>query len=431
MPKTVHRVKLTKRCVEALKTRTRDYFTWDSEIPGFGVRVLASGKRSYLVQYRNKGGRSRRYTIGLHGPVTAEKARETALLLVGSIKHGKDPAEERSRELNALTVSELCDEYLNACEAGHVMTRAGYSKKPSTLEIDRGRIERHIKPLIGRRKLYDVSRTDIERFMQNVIDGETAVDVKTKPRGRAIVEGGRGTATRTVGLLGGIFTFAVARGYRPDNPVRGIKRPADNKRQRILSTEEYGQLGAALLKLEKKNATAALAARLLTLTGARRGEILALEWAHVDISGRCLRLPDTKTGASVRPLGMAATKVLQNLKKDDKVKFVFPSTQGEGHYVGLPKAFSETCAEAKLEGATLHTLRHSFASVANELGFTMPTIAAMIGHSVGSITGRYIHHLDRALIAAADSVSKRIVDMLDGVDLQKGEVHALKTPVSA
>ena len=193
--------KLTKRIVDQALPAAKDYFIWDEELPGFGLRVFASGRRSYLVQYRAEG-RTRRVTIGLHGVWTPEAARKEALALLGQVARGGNPAEKRQLDVEAITVREFCDRYLADCEASLVLGKGRRPKKRSTIEIDRGRINRHIIPLLGRRKVKDLTPTDINRFLRDVVAGKTAADAKTKTHGRAIVRGGIGTGTRTVGLLG-------------------------------------------------------------------------------------------------------------------------------------------------------------------------------------------------------------------------------------
>ena len=232
--------KITKRAVDAAKPGEHDAYLWDTDLSGFGLKVTPAGRKTYLVQYRVGGrrGRTRRVTIGRHGsPWTPESARKEAKRLLGEVGAGHDPAEERTQARHDPTVADLCDLYVaEGCA----------TKKPSTVTTDRGRIERHIKPLLGRRKVASISRPDVQRFMQDVANGKTAADIKTGKGGRAIVTGGKGTATRTVGLLGGIFTFAIERGFRPDNPVRGVKRFTDKKFERFLSAAEIARLGDAL-----------------------------------------------------------------------------------------------------------------------------------------------------------------------------------------
>ena len=285
--------KLTKRCVDAAAPRASEYFLWDDELPGFGLRVFNSGKRSYLVQYRADG-RTRRVTIGLHGVWTPDEARREARALLGRIAKGENPAEEREFDRKAITVKELCERYLADAENGLVLGKKRLPKKASTLATDRGRIDRHIIPLLGSRLAKDITTADVNRFMRDVSTGSTRITVKTRPRGKAVVRGGRGTASRTTGLLGGIFTYAVGLGIVASNPVRGVRRPADLVRDRRLSDEEYRVLGRILEAAEQtdERRTAIAMIRLLALTGCRRGEIINLRWDEVDEARGCFRLRD-------------------------------------------------------------------------------------------------------------------------------------------
>jgi integrase len=193
-----------------------------------------------------------------------------------------------------------------------------------------------------------------------------------------------------------------------------------------LSLDDYAALGAAVSKAESAGISwqTIAAVRLLALTGCRRGEIDHLRWNDVDFENMCLRLDDTKTGRSVRPIGSAVTSVLLNLPKPES-GFVLPAIRtsnmksdrqnADRPFCGLPRAWKRVLrfapeTEPALTKLTPHGLRHSFASLANELGYTEPTIAALLGHSQHSITSRYIHHVDKALVAAADHISGKIAN---------------------
>src|SRR5262245_48588216 len=190
---------------------------WDRSLTGFGARRQKSDAVAYVLFYRTKQGRQRWFTIGKHGaPWTPEAARDEARRLLGDVAHKADPAAEKRAARNAQTISELCDLYLADAEASRLVTRRGLPKKASTLVTDRSRIECHIKPLLGRRAVASVTRGDVDAFMFDVAAGKTAGKTKTKGRGLAHVRGGRGTASRTVGLLGAIFSYAVRHRMRPD-----------------------------------------------------------------------------------------------------------------------------------------------------------------------------------------------------------------------
>lgn len=392
--------------------------TWDAKLPGFGARRQQSEAVSYVLFYRTKEGRQRWFTIGKHGaPWTPESAREEARRLLGEAAHGTDPAADKQSKRKAKTVTELCDSYLSDAKAGRILTRNRAAKKASTLAIDVGRIERHIKPLLGRRAVTTVTREDVEAVLHDIAAGKTAGKTKTaKKRGLARVRGGSGAANRVVGLLGAIFTYAVRHRMRADNPVRGIVLFADGKRDRRLSDDEYGALGRALREAETARIwpAAIAAARFLAIAGWRSGEALGLRWHEIDLPRRTATLGDTKTGKSVRPLSHAACDVLHSLTRSGDL--VFPATRGSGDVMlsGFKKMWKKIAELGKLPpDVTPHTLRHSFASLAGDLGYSELTIAALVGHKGRTITSRYVHSADAVLLAAADAIANRTAELMD------------------
>lgn len=396
---------------------------WDSAVGGFHARRQQSETVSYIVAYRTAEGRQRWQTIGRHGsPWTPDEARETAKRILGHVVEGADPAAEKRAKRKAASVGELCDLYMADAEAGRLLTRRKAAKKPATVATDKGRVERHIKPLLGRMKVAAVTREDVDGFMHAVAEGKTAARTKTaKKRGLANVRGGKGTATRTVGLLGSIFSYAVRHRMRPDNPVHGVVRFADGRRERRLSDDEYKALGEALGAAKTAGVwpAAVAVAKFLVLTGWRSGEALGLKWSEVDMVRRTAILADSKTGRSMRPLSKAACEVLRSLSRSDEEALVFPATRGDGRMTGFPKLWAKMAKLGGLPGdVTPHTLRHSFASLAGDIGYSETTIAALVGHKGRSITSRYVHAADAVLLAAADAVADRAEALMAGVVMQ-------------
>ncbi len=321
-------VKITKRVVEAADAREKDYLIWDDELPGFGLRIFSSGKRSYVIQYRTRG-RSRRYTIGLHGAWAPETARREARVQLGRVAGGDDPVEDRQLDHKAITVKELCTRYLADLKAGLILGKGG----------------------------------------------------------------------------------------RPN----GIRKPKDNVRKRRLSEAEYRILGGMLRAAAKqeKYATIVDIIRQLALTGCRRSEMIGLKWTEADAETSCLRLEDSKEGESIRPIGLPVVEYLDRRRTDDVGTYVFPG-QGEDNAFGsFPNHWKHIFKDSPLSDVTPHVLRHSFASIANDLGFTEVTIAALVGHAKGSVTSKYIHTLDTALIMAADTISGYIQGLLDGIEFKQ------------
>lgn len=397
--------KLTKVAIDRSNPRDTDYFLWDGELKGFGIKIAKGGRKAYICKYRVGTGRNaptRRMTIGAHGsPWTLEQARTEARKVLGRAANGEDPAKEKQDAKKQITVAELCDLYLE---------QGTGTKKASTLATDRGRIGRHIKPLLGKKKIPDVNRADIKRFMQDVANGKTASDIKTGFRGRAIVKGGKGTASRTVGLLGGIFSFAFDNGLIEVNPVRGIKRFADKKGDRYLSQQELVAFGQAMRDAIANglNPQAVDILKLLIFTGARKGEIETLKWSEVDFEAGYCRLGDSKTGQKIIRLNAGALEVLASISRMEGSPYVFPAHRGEGHYQGTPKVWRAIRTSAEFEDVRLHDLRHSFASIAVSGGASLPIIGALLGHTDSATTQRYAHLHDDPLKAASETTGNKI-----------------------
>lgn len=435
--------KLTKRVVDGLQSDGAKHGTlfWDDELNGFGVRVFPSGLKTFVIKFRAHCGRQRRLKLGAFGPLTAEHAREKAKLELAKVIDGEDPADDRDQRRAALTLNKLCDLYLEAAGAGLVIGRKGVPKKQSTLDSDRSRIDAHIRPLLGHVRAAEVMRADIETLKRDVALGKTAKDRMLGPRRRSIVRGGKGVVTRLLGTLGAVFAWGQENGYVDHNPVRGVKRFADQQKKALLTSEQYHWLARALdwldVRLDRHgqrmhSAVGLAAIRFIALTGVRRGEAQSLRWDEVDLHGTCIALGETKTGPSLRPLSRAAFALVD--VQPAIADYVFAGGSEMKGYWGLPGLWLTVQRMAKrlagkeaaacrvappgagpLDGLTLHSLRHSFAGVAESLGATIPTIAALLGHRLGGVTGGYIlKRMDVLLIDAANRVADQVALQMRG-----------------
>jgi integrase len=404
--------KITKRAVDALQAESdRDVFVWDAELRGFGVRAKPSGVKTFLIQYRNMEGRTRRLVLGQYGVLTPESARHLARKKLTAVAEGADPAADRQGVRVGMSVKEVCDWYLEQAEAGRLLGRNRRPIKASTLKSDRSRIETHIKPLLGVRLVSRLTLHDIEGMQADIAAGKSARGRK-KGRGGSST-GGPGVASRAISTLRALLGHATRLGVIGRNPAEGVRQLAVGSRKRRLSEDEIRRLGRVMREAaaEGEHPTGLAAIRLMLLTGFRRMEVLGLRRPWFSRSDHCIRFPDTKSGEQVRALGEAAMDCIEAQSNRVGSLFVFPADWGDGHFIGVVRVLDRICRKAKLEGVTPHVLRHTFASVAGDLGFSELTIAGLLGHSAHGVTQRYVH-LDTALVVAADRVSKEIAKML-------------------
>ena len=394
---------LTKRYVDSLKPGQKDdLVSWDSELKGFGIRVKPSGVKSYMVQYRNAAGRSRRLTIGKHGPLTPSDARKLAKGKLGQVDKGRDPTEEARQTLTAPTVAELAERYIQE----HAIPK----KKARSVEEDRALLRRFLLPKFGRRKLAAITRADVQSLHHSL-------------------SGTPYQANRALALFSKMFNLAERWGLRPDgsNPCRHVERYREKRRERFLSNDELARLGQALSEAEA-NATeppsAIAAVRLLILTGCRLQEVLGLRWDQVDYERRQLRFEESKTGQKTVALGAAALEVLSGLPRLEGNPYVIPGKKDGAHFVGMPKVWQRIRKQADLEDVRLHDLRHSFASVGAGAGLSLPIIGKLLGHTQAATTQRYAHLADDPLKQAADTISNEIAAAMSGKP--KGQVTPIR-----
>lgn len=402
--------KLTKRFVDTLKPGMRDVVYWDDDLSRFGVRVKPSGAMTYVVQYRNTAGRTRKLALGRVGVLTPDQARQRAAKALGRVADGEDPSATRHTQRADLTVAQLVERYLTEGRASKP------AKKASSWASDASNLRRHVVPLLGRKQLASLTSDDIQKFQRDVTEGKTKADEKTRRRGRAIVKGGPAAAARATVVLSAMLQWAVSRKFRPDNPGKGVKLNKPKRRERFLSGPELARLGDAFAKADREglNRNSLTILQLLVLTGARRNEIASLRWEHVDFERKALRLPDSKTGSKIVPLGAPALAVLNGQPRKKGSPWVFPATRGKGHHVGMAGVWRKLRAAAGLKDVRMHDLRHGFASVAVADGGSLYLVGKVLGHTQAATTQRYAHLQLDPVLAVADRTSRKLAGALRG-----------------
>lgn len=413
--------KLTKTVVDAIPASSERRIVWDKELSGFGVRVEASGTKTFIIRYRaNGGGRNapkRFHTVGRFGNLTVDEARKQAKVLLGAAAKGEDPAGDRQAKRREMLMSDLINLYEEEGCFVQRGVRQGQPMKARTKAYTIARLRHHVVPLLGRKRVSEVGAGEIERFVRYVTNGKTAKDEKTGFRKRIIVRGGEGAARKVVKDLSAVFSFAVRRRIVSANPCDiAAVRKSDNRRERYLTIEEISRLGRAFDALEQEGANikALNIARLWALTGCRRDEIAALRWSEVDFERGLLILDDSKTGKSVRPLGAVAVALLDSIAKNPGSDFVFPAERGDGHYQGTKGVWAKIVAKAELPGVTPHTLRHTMGSTAVSTGEALALTGAILGHANMRSTAIYAHVQNDPSRRAANRVSRKIAAALAG-----------------
>jgi integrase len=373
--------RLTDRIVKALRAPVSgNKLHYDAEVKGFAVRVTAAGARAFVLNYR-AGDRERRYTIGSFPDWSVAAARKQAGELKKLVDRGQDPMGERHDERAAPTVGDLIDRF-----ATDFLPKKRESTRREYVAI----LEKIVRPDLGRTKLAALRHADIDRLHRKVSQ-------------RAPYR-----ANRMVAVLSAAMGYALKLGWREDNPVKGIERNQEERRYRYLTGDELRRLTETLAAHPSQQA--ANAVRLLLLTGARRGEVLAATWDQFDLATGIWIKPSSHTKQNREhrvPLSAPARQLLAEMRAEaDRLgktsRYVFPARTGDGPLSDIKTSWATLCRAAGIERARLHDLRHTSASVLASAGLSLPIIGALLGHTQAQTTARYAHLFDDPLRAATD-----------------------------
>jgi integrase len=397
--------KITKRSVDAMKpTAGRSVHLWDDELRGFGVRCLPSGLKIYVLKYRTHGGRQRWLTLGQHGALTPEKARTKAGQEKAAVSHGADPSAARQRKRRESEVASVADRYLAEHVAAH--------NKPSTAAKVKLIVERRIKPGLGKIKITELSRADIKEWHSAM--AATPYE-----------------ANRALAYLSKMLSLAAKEWeLRPDNPATGVKRFPERARERFFSDAELKRLGEALTEAERDRTERpgfTLLIRLLATTGMRLGEALALQWQHVDLRGRAIRLPDAKAGARTVHLGAAAVAILDAVPEAERSGYVAHGINPETPlaFSSVQHAWARLRQKAGIPDGRLHDLRHTAGTYAALAGANAFAVRDLLGHKTLAMTGRYVERAADLVRATADAVSNRVAAALNAGNNEPAEIIKL------
>lgn len=427
-------VKLTKALIESSEPDEKKVsILFDSQVSGFGLAIFPSGQKSFVFQYRTAEGKQRRITIGkMSDSLTLDQARKRAIELHRTVLNGDDPLGEKQSRRAAISVDELLDAYLNSATFAE--------KAESTKTTDRGRIERHVRPLMGGKTADRVTREDALKMRQAITEGKTAGAVKTgKLRGMSRAKGGPGTADKSLLLLSAAYEWAISQKLLAENPCKGIDVAPSGVRETIMDdASAYARLFTTLAGMQeahKIRPAAADAIRFIALTACRKGEAAGLLWKYVDVAAGRVVIPakahktGRKTGKPrIMNLPAAALAIIQRQPAGEPDDYVFRPAKGSG-CITLSRPWIEVHKAAGLpEGLGLHALRHSLASHLAMDGASSAELMAVLGHKQISTTLRYVHFAEQAKSALAErAASTALAGLADSLNQPKAEVVPLRS----
>ena len=361
----------------------------DTGEAGLVLWTSSTGRKVFQL-YKKHNGRPVRIGLGTWPETTVEQARRRAREAKVKLAEGENPNDTLRQARQVMTFADLFSLY---------MERHAKPQKRSW-RADQCEYDRHLARRLGGRKLTEINRADIAAI--HAKRGETAPT----------------NANRLLALLSSVFGRAIEWGlWEKGNPCAGIRRFPETSRDRFLSGDELRRLFAALD--EEPNDTARDFFRVALFTGARRGNLLEMRWADIDLEAKTWRIPQTKNG---EPQTVALVPAVVDLlvKRRELARlaksinpYVFPGHGKTGHMVEPKSAWQRICERAGIEGARIHDLRRTFGSWQAITGASLPIIGKSLNHKNQSTTAIYARlDLDPVRVA----VERAAEAMLANVD---------------
>ena len=363
---------LNQSRVDRLKARNSTYDIRDTDLKGFGIRILPSGKKSYFLQTQHEG--RRRWTkISDADAMPEAEARSQARTLLAGVRKGRESVPAQPAEIAFEAV------------ANEVFSYYRRHWKPRTLAVNLNYYKNNILPWFKGRLIAGIARPEVLEWFESL---------HAKPA----------SANRSLPVLSVILRQAEVYGYRPEdsNPCKDIKRYRRRARERFLSPDEIRRVVEVLNRYVETRPFQTAVIRLLLLTGCRKSELLTLKWR--DYREGKLFLRDSKNGPRTVWLSSAAREILDRLPR--KNAWVFPSYWGNlDHLSDITDFWRDVRTEADLRDVRPHDLRHTYASIALMHGETVLTIGRLLGHDHPGTTLKYTNFADAAAREAVDTVS--------------------------
>jgi integrase len=351
--KAIH-TRITKATVGKLACPPgqKEAFYWDGEISGLGLRVYPSGRKTWVLQYRDAGGRTRRHPIGQASAIDPAAARKLAGDLLTRVAGGANPSVERRQTRKAATVGDIFETYL---------THAEKDQRPSSFDQTRRNLRKYAARL-HREAVTDIDRAAVSRLHQLLG-----------------TEVGRVQANRVLASLSAAWVWALRTGLvGGDNPVAHVPKFSEKPRERVLSTDELLLIWRCTAGQSRYDRIV----RTLLLTACRRQEIGGMHWSEIE--GDVLVVPAARMKRG-RPHEVPLTPLaLAQLPERDGDGCVFSASEdGFKGWSGAKKALDRRIADlaAPLPAWGLHDLRRTFSTMAHERGLAEPhIIEAVLAH---------------------------------------------------